>query len=374
MAITTQQLQNDDDHSQLPHAPAQIPETTLAPSPHVEQLDEQLDFEEHSLPEDNSPQTSKIAMTASLTPPSSPHTHATLKESSVPIIDDDELFDSDEKVDVESIASSSSGRADPPSTPRISDASTATDATNPSAVPPRKEPSTASGLGLLTRASMTFYKAFKKSTKKPTSEPSSVSQGSDSPNPESAQSRADALHRTHARLVHLLDAQIATLNGAKTGFVDLQLLKPMTQKTLDAVQHDAQMLLTDYGQLEERAAELEKQTAQAEKAADEELAAKEQMLITAKVRLAEASCEVDGLKHELRMLQKEVNRPDRVAARQKSISDRENESLRLEAVASRDARVAAQERLSTWTKNVERERGELHRLDESYRDIEGDWA
>lgn len=226
------------------------------------------------------------------------------------------------------------------------------------------------GLSLLTRASQTFYKAFKKTAKKAPacSEPTSGMGASDG-----KENREDVA-QMHRRIEQLLETQIASLNGAKTGFVDVRLLQPMTEKTLEAVERDAVSLLRDFGEVEQRAKELEARVERAEREAEAELEAKEQMLIAAKVRLAEAAAEVDGLQHELRSLERELARPERVEMRRRIEMRRKRERLREEAVTVGEAREAAERRLGERRQSLERERAGLQKIESRFKDIEGDWA
>lgn len=309
--------------------------------------------------------------------------------------DDDDWFDSDEnKVEVESLESSegSTGNLEHESTEKVNDESVhvlSTMKPNGTELPVRNlddsrsgKPKQAGGgaYSLLSRASQTFYKAFKKTSKKATGTASSS--GNDfGRKPGTAVGQAEQVagseredNLRHERMMQLLDAQIATLNGARTGFVDLNLLKPMTEKTVEAIEGEGKELLGDYAEIERRSRELAKESVEAEREGEWELEAKEKLLINAKMRLAEAHGEVDGLRHELRRLQRLLEAPERVEARLRAERRKRRESVEGEVFATREARIAAERRLEGQRGELKQEEEELDRLDKKYRDIEGDWA
>lgn len=312
--------------------------------------------------------------------------------------DEDDWFDSDENnVDVESLESSDESTDVP-----LDDAITGTPSASRQTATALKEngavgadripeslhnekqrPSGGGGGGaysMLTRASQTFYKAFKKTAKKPSGASSSngnaggktVGAGIGEVGKGPGSGREDGLR--HERMIQLLDAQIATLNGARTGFVDLNLLKPMTEKTVETIEGEGKALLGDYAGVEKRCREMEKERAKVGREGEAELEAKEQMLINAKMRLAEAHAEVDGLRHELRTLQRSLEAPERVEARMRAERRKRREGVEGELVATREARFAAEERLEGQRSKLKMEEEQLERLEKGYRDIEGDWA
>lgn len=294
----------------------------------------------------------------------------------IDIVDDDDVwFDSDENnVEVESLDSSSSMASSPvppahPSQPANHHVSSPVDDPDFS-VPivssletPRKPSSPTpnfGGLSLLTRASQTFYKAFRKRKPAPprTSKPR---------NAASVRSPiSDNLDTIHEGLEELLEAQIATLRSARTGFVDLKLVKPMIQRTLDAVNYEGKSLLSDFSQLEERAETLQNQVVGAERDAEEEVASKEQLLVESKMKLAEASAEFEQLQHELRGIRKIIQEPKRQRQRQL-------EETRRGACVCREACVAVEQRLEDRRQALSEEKAQLQKLETGYRDMEGDW-
>lgn len=286
--------------------------------------------------------------------------------------DDDEVWISDDVVEVESDGGSSDEETvlEEDGVPVVKGPATV-------AEDEAKKPGGGTGgfAYALSKASATFYKAFKKpSVKVPVKSPPAVEADVLEDKPTDMKSRADALELSHTRLEQLIEAQIATLNTAKTGFVDLRLLRPMTERTLQAVETDARALLSDYGELERRAADLEKASEAAQRAADDDVAAKEQLLISAKLSLAEARSEVESLRHELRTLQKQLADPARAAARERAELSRRRDAAAAAVAAGTDARIAAEIRLERRRESLERERAETTKLEKGYRDIEGDWA
>jgi hypothetical protein len=182
--------------------------------------------------------------------------------------------------------------------------------------------------GNLARAGATFYKTtFKpKPASSPTAGATPESSTISSPVagvdltgiPDKSRTAAQAAldsEKLHRHLISMIDAQIATLNGAKAGFVDLQLLKPMTEKTCKVIDDQVVALLDDYGKIEMRTSELEKEAEEVERQAEEEMCEKEQVLIAAKMSLAESQAEVMTLKHDLASVRRKLADPKRQAAR-----------------------------------------------------------
>lgn len=297
--------------------------------------------------------------------------------------EDDDWFDSDEN-DVESLDSSHSSIPPNPnptesrlppekSSPRESNSSIPIVSSLEGDTERRTTQNNPPGaISLLTRASQTFYKAFRKPKKAEIKADSSrvtktASLASGSAETPSVSRQASNIDDMHQRLEQLLEAQIATLKGASTGFVDLKLVRPMTERTTHAIEHDARTLLADYGEVERRAKDMRKKAVSVNKDADEEVAAKEQVLIAAKMRLAEASAEVEGLKHELRGVKKILQEPGRRRRRRA-------EEIRREAVVVREARDAVERRLDERRRTLAKETAALDKVEKDYRDIEGDWA
>lgn len=106
-----------------------------------------------------------------------------------------------------------------------------------------------------------------------------------------AKEKAHKAEAAQRRLVAMLEAQIATLNGAKAGFVDLALLRPMTERTVTTIEEQVIPMLEDFGRMELRVSELENELEDVDKKAQEELSEKESILIGAKMSLAEAQGE-----------------------------------------------------------------------------------
>lgn len=111
----------------------------------------------------------------------------------------------------------------------------------------------------------------------------------------------------HKQHVTLLEALITTLKGAKAGFVDLALLRPMTLKTCETISTEVMCLLEGYGAVQMRISELEKETVDVEKKTEAEVEEKETILIGVKMSLAEAQSEVMTLEHELRLLRRKIS-------------------------------------------------------------------
>lgn len=122
-----------------------------------------------------------------------------------------------------------------------------------------------------------------------------------------ARERSDReLPGDHKRYIGLLEAQTATLNGAKAGFVDLAFLRPMILKTCETISCDLMGLLENYGTVEMRIADMETEISKVEKKTAVEVAEKEDILIDAKMSLAEAQSEVMTLEHELKLVRRKA--------------------------------------------------------------------
>ncbi len=178
----------------------------------------------------------------------------------------------------------------------------------------------------------------------------------------------------HLRLEETLKSQIATLRSARSGFVDLALLTPMTEKTLAAVDLEAKRILSQLPEIERRKEVLGRQVEILELTTEAELNAKEKTLVAAKIKVAEAKCELDKLRHELFVIKRDIAEPGKAAAQ-----ERLRLSMRREK-AEKDLR-AATESKETMERNLEQRkamlktyRNEVSRLEKSVRDVEGDWA
>eukprot|EP00177_Eucheuma_denticulatum_P006085 GFKZ01011096.1.p1 GENE.GFKZ01011096.1~~GFKZ01011096.1.p1 ORF type:complete len:414 (+),score=121.22 GFKZ01011096.1:622-1863(+) len=262
---------------------------------------------------------------------------------------EEDWFDSDEnKVDVESLDSSSSEEVKPAMQASQSE----------------KKAGKSGGKSLLTRASHTFYKAFGMGGKKGDHKERKAAGTAE---------KKDETDGRYKRLEELLQGQIGTLNGARTGFVDLRLLRPMTERTIEAIATDGKELLGDFGRLEKKIREVEEME-KGDEGRGGELQMKERMLIEAKVRLAEVAADVDRLRHELRVAQKELETIEREEAKRWEIVKGRRERVAREAKVAREGREVAEERLEREKGKLEWEKGQLERVEKGYRDIEGDWA
>lgn len=288
--------------------------------------------------------------------------------------ENDDWFDCDEKkVDVESLESSSS------SAEEVGDRRAPGDDVIGNLGVQRIEMSksdkvagTGSGRGksLLTRASKTFYKAFRRGGGKKFGEMEKEVGSGDMVE----EGEATVLDLRYARLDQVLEAQIATLNGAKTGFVDLTLLRPMTERTVEVIVRDGRELLKDFGTMERRAREMDKGGEEGEEGERElEMRVKEGMLIEAKVRLAEAAAEVERLRHELRMLQREMGDRERMEVRRWEMGKVKRERAGKEVEVASEARRAVEVKLKKEWDELEREENALQRVEKGFRDIQGDW-
>lgn len=336
-------------------------ETAIETSdPSLHNLDDILDeLDADEVSQEASEELSHVASNSELSPVAS---------------DDDDWFDSDEnKVEVESLASSESSISQPPQTSN-SPIPIVHSLDSPKPPPVARPPQP--GLSFLTRASKTFYKAFRKPKKPPstestlkTSTPSSASTAVSTPaaSLRAAGAGGADVETTHRRLQQLLDAQTATLRSARTGFVELQLVRGMTQRTADTIRSDARALLADYGALERRVAQLARAAKEAEKEAEKEVAAKEQLLIAAKLGLAEANGDVEHMRHELAGARKMLGGSD-CRGRVRVAKGRRG------AVACREARLGVEGKLEEKRKALLKERAKLAKVEEGYRDLEGDWA
>lgn len=221
-----------------------------------------------------------------------------------------------------------------------------------------------------TRASKTFYKAFRKGGGRKVEDVEKKIGGGEM----MAEEEAAVLDLRYARLDEVLEAQIATLNGAKAGFVDLTLLRPMTERTVETIVKDGRELLKDFGKLERKAREMDKEGEEGEETEGElEMRVKEGMLIEAKVRLAEAAAEVEGLRHELRMLQREIGGRERTEVRRWEVGKVKRERVGREVEVASEARRAVEVKLEKEWEVLERERTALQRVEKGFRDIQGDW-
>jgi hypothetical protein len=198
---------------------------------------------------------------------------------------------------------------------------------------------------------------------------------SPSPNYSSVPARkALEVQAVHHRLISMIDAQIATLNGAKAGFVDLSLLKPMTERTRKVIEEQAFAILIDVGKLKAQISDLENEIAVIDRKTEEEICEKEQVLISAKLNMAEAQGDVINLKHDLAGVRKQLKNPDRIARKVQAQLRTRASTARAGAVVAMDARRAAEEKLESRRQQLDAERTTAKRLEASCKDMEGDWA
>jgi hypothetical protein len=186
--------------------------------------------------------------------------------------------------------------------------------------------------------------------------------------------KALEVQAVHHRLISMIDAQIATLNGAKAGFVDLSLSKPMTERTRKVIEEQAFAILCDFEKLETQIGDLEKEIAIIDRKTEEEICEKEQVLISAKLNMAEAQGDVINLKHDLAGVRKQLQNPDRIATKVHAQLRARASSARANAVVAMDARRAAEEKLESRRRQLDAERTTAKRLEAGCKDMEGDWA
>jgi hypothetical protein len=186
--------------------------------------------------------------------------------------------------------------------------------------------------------------------------------------------KAVEVQSSHHRLISMIDAQIATLNGAKAGFVDLSVLKPMTERTRSVIEEEVMGLFDNFGKLEQRIAILEQEIAAIDKKTEEDVCEKEQVLIAAKLNMAEAQGEVINMKHDLAGVRKELNDPGRIAAKVRAQLRARSAAARASAVVAMDARKAAEENVESRRRQLEIERTAAKRLEAGCKDMDGDWA
>lgn len=351
----------------------------------VTQLDNFLDIEdEQGLSEESSDVRNHVP---SIQTPSEMHTH------SEPITelpgsenhDDDLRFDSDEHADVESLASTDDEATDSSSVPplsvspartskNISDPTNSLPAYGASLPIPSKGTASQSSSSILTRASHTFYKTFIKK-RNPSADHSSglvpsQSHQTSTKGPVKSGSNEESTDQKLARLCQLIDAQLSALSGAKTGFVQLALLRPLAEQTLQAIEIDARALLEKYADAEQKARCVREEVLTAQQRGEEEIVRKERLLIEAKVALAETCGDVERLRGELASTKRALSDPSRKLEGQR----KKVEAIRRETISCREARTALEERLAERRRSLSREKVELSRLEKEYRDLEGDWT
>lgn len=330
--------------------------------------------------------------------------HQMRHDNAQPGDDDDLRFDSDEQADVESIQTTDDEASvspdnfltrpsfDKTTNGKYAGVNTSTVTKMPatsshSSLPPSSSNPQSSSLFL--RASQTFYKTFIK--RKPSSSEQCLGthmtthmKATNCSNKSASQSAlmTDHKHRVNSecgtecteekleRLCQLLDAQLSALAGAKTGFVQLALLRPLAEQTLHAVDIDARALLTEYGEAEAEAQRARNEVIAAQKRGEEEILRKERILVEAKVALAEAHGDVERLRGELASAKRALADPSRKLKGQR----KKAEAVRRETVLCCEARAAVEGRLVERRRSLDREQVELSRLEKEYRDIEGEWT
>lgn len=177
----------------------------------------------------------------------------------------------------------------------------------------------------------------------------------------------------HLRLEQTLKSQIATLRSARSGFVDLALLTPMTEKTLAAVEGEATRILVELPEVERRKEEVARKVEILEMSTEAELAAKEQLLVVAKMKLVEARCDLQTLKHELLNLRKTMAQPKHAATAERMRIRSRREKAMKELRAAVESRDTMLHNLETRQGALKRIRSEVGRLEKSVKDLEGEW-
>lgn len=125
---------------------------------------------------------------------------------------------------------------------------------------------------------------------------------------------AHTIDSRQARLLALLDAEVAALTAARSGAIPYSVLAPLTSRTLDAIVDDGMPLLAEYAALDDRAARLASRLASAAADGDAAVGEREQMLIVAKVGLAEARAEVDMLRMRVATVRRQLAEAGAAAA------------------------------------------------------------
>lgn len=125
---------------------------------------------------------------------------------------------------------------------------------------------------------------------------------------------AHTIDSRQARLLALLDAEVAALTAARSGAIPYSVLAPLTARTLDAIVDDGMPLLAEYAALDDRAARLASRLASAAADGDAAVGEREQMLIVAKVGLAEARAEVDMLRMRVATVRRQLAEAGAAAA------------------------------------------------------------
>lgn len=178
----------------------------------------------------------------------------------------------------------------------------------------------------------------------------------------------------HLRLEETLKSQIATLRSARSGFVDLALLTPMTEKTLAAVEFEAKRILASVPEVEDKKETLSRQVELLEMTTEAELMAKEKTLVAAKIKVAEAKCELDKLRHELFILNREIQEPKRALAQQRLRLKVRREKATKELGAATESKETMQRNLEQRKAMLDTYRAEVSRLEKSVQDLEGEWS
>lgn len=221
--------------------------------------------------------------------------------------------------------------------------------------------SNTTGFSILTKASHTFYKAFRRKKSTPAPAPA------DGPREEINARHVASIQMAEERLMRVLDAQLATLGGARAGYVDLSIVRSTTTEAAQAISRDARMVLQDFDKIRNEARIAAEARMNLSK---DDLEREERVLVEAKLAVAEANDEVERLRYELRTVKKKIQDP----CRKQWGMVKKVDQLRKEACAIRDARLAVEKRLQEREVVLKKESAELNRLEEGIRDIEGDWA
>lgn len=177
----------------------------------------------------------------------------------------------------------------------------------------------------------------------------------------------------HLRLEQTLKSQIATLRSARSGFVDLALLTPMTENTLAAVEGEATRILSELPEVERRTEEVARKVEVLELSTEAELSAKEQILVMSKMKLVEARCDLQSLKHEVLRLRKTMASPNLSAAAERMRISSRREKVEKELRATVESRDTMRRNVDMRQGILKRYQSEVQRLEKSVKDLEGEW-
>jgi len=104
-----------------------------------------------------------------------------------------------------------------------------------------------------------------------------------------------------------------------------------------------------------------------------ELTAKEKTLVAAKIKVAEAKCELDKLRHELFVLKRELNRAERIKSGEQLKMKNRREKADKELRAATESKETMERNLEQRKAMLENYKSEVSRLEKCVQDLEGDW-